>query len=325
MGRGCPFADDNKNMRFNKLDLNLLVALDAMLQTRSITAAARQLHMSQSAMSNCLARLRDYFGDELLVQVGRTLEPTKRAETLKDAVRDLLLRVETTVSAQPQFDPTRSEREFRIAASDYSAIVLIPHLLALAQRAGARVRFQLLPQVGDSARALERGEADLLIIPRTYCSPEHPLDVLFEETFTCLVWSGSELARQGLDLEAYARAGHVVMQPAGADRPAFGNGFLQSCGLERRVEVSTYSFLAEPALVVGTERVATVHSRLARWLGGLLPVKAFAPPLEIPVMEQAVQWHKYRASDPALIWLLDLVRAAAREMDCPAGAGAAEP
>jgi DNA-binding transcriptional LysR family regulator len=308
-------------MRFNKLDLNLLVALDAMLQTRSITRAAKQLHMSQSAMSNALARLRDHFEDELLVRVGRHLELTQRAATLREAVRDLLLRVETTISAQPQFDPTQSERLFRIAASDYSAIVLIPHLLALAHRAGARVRFQLLPQVGDSALALERGETDLLIIPKTYCSSEHPLEVLFEETFACLVWAGSNLAREGLDLAAYARAGHVVMQPAGADRPAFGNAFLQSCGLERRVEVSTYSFLVEPALVVGTERVATVHSRLARLASGVLPVKQFAPPLDIPVMEQAIQWHKYRTSDPGLIWLLDLVRAAAREMDASATRG----
>ncbi|MOA08631.1 Nodulation protein D 2 [compost metagenome] len=230
-------------------------------------------------------------------------------------MRDLLLRVETTIEAQPQFDPTQSDRLFRIAASDYSAQVLIPHLLALAQRANACVRFQLLPQVGDCARALERGEADLLIIPRSYCSTEHPLEVLFEETFTCLVWSGSQLARQGLDLAAYSGAGHVVMQPAGADKPAFGSAFLQSNGLERRVEVIAYSFLVEPALLVGTERVATVPSRLARWACGQLPVTPFAPPLEIPVMEQAIQWHKYRTSDPGLIWLLDLVRAAARHMD----------
>lgn len=303
-------------MRFHKLDLNLLVALDAMLQTRSITKAAKQLHISQSAMSNSLARLRDYFDDELLVQVGRTMELTKRAETLRDAVRDLLLQVETTISAQPQFDPTRSDRQFRIATSDYSAIVLIPHLLALAHQANATVRFELLPQVGDSARALERGEADLLIIPKAYCSPDHPLEVLFEETFKCLVWTASNLAQKGLDFDAYANAGHVVMRPAGSGKPALSTLFMEEFGLTRRVEVSTYSFLAEPALVVGTERVATVHSRLASWARTQqLPVREFEPPIEIPVMKQSIQWHKYRTSDPGIIWLIDMVRAAARQMD----------
>lgn len=310
--------DHDTHMRFHKLDLNLLVALDAMLHVRSITQAAKQLHMSQSAMSNALARLRDYFGDELLVQVGRRLELTQRGEMLRDAVHDLLLRVETTVSAQPQFDPAASDRLFRIAASDYSQQVLIPHLLALASRAGATVRFQLLPQVGDCARTLERGEADLLIIPKTYCSAEHPLEVLFEESFTCLVWSASALARDGLDRARYASAGHVAMQPPGFDQPAFGQGFLDRSGLERRVEVTTWSFLAEPALVVGSERVATVHTRLARRACAQLPLTAFAPPLDIPPLEQAMQWHKYRSSDPGLLWLIGLLREAAREMDATA-------
>lgn len=298
-------------MRFNKLDLNLLVALDAMLQTRSITLAAKQLHISQSAMSNSLARLRDYFDDELLVKVGRRLELTKRAETLKEAVRDLLMRVETTVSAHPEFDPTRSEREFRIATSDYSALILIPRLLALAHEAGAKVRFQLLPQVGDAARALERGEADLLIIPAAYCSSEHPLEVLFEETYQCLVWEGSKIAQTGLNLQAFTKAGHVVMQPAGSNRPAFSGLVFEQMGTERRIEVTTYSFLTEPALVVGTERIATVHTRLAEWACRNFPVIALPPPIEMPVMQQAIQWHKYRSSDPGLIWLLEMARKAA--------------
>ncbi|MOA16990.1 Nodulation protein D 2 [compost metagenome] len=139
--------------------------------------------------------------------------------------------------------------------------------------------------------------------------------MLFEETFTCLVWSSSALARRGLDRDSYAGAGHVAMQPAGSDRP----GFLADCGVQRRVEVTTWSFLAEPALVVGSERVATVPSRLAQRACAQLPLTTFAPPLDIPPMEQAMQWHKYRSSDPGLQWLLGLLRAAAREMDATAG------
>lgn len=304
-------------MRFNKLDLNLLVALDAMLQTCSITKAAKQLHMSQSAMSNCLARLRDHFGDELLVKVGRNLEPTKRAEILTDAVRDLLLKIETTITAQPQFDPTESDRLFRIAASDYSSIVLIPQLLALAAQEKAKARFLILPQVGDPARALEQGEADLLIIPKPYCSSEHPSEILYEETFSCLVWSHSNLAKEGLNFDRYVNSGHVVMQPSGWGNPTFDNAFIQNSGLQRRIEVSTYNFLSEPALIVGTERIATLPTRLAKWGCGCFPVKQFTPPIAIPVMEQAVQWHKYRSSDPGLIWLLDLLRSAAGQMDAP--------
>lgn len=304
-------------MRFNKLDLNLLVALDAMLHTCNITRAAEQLHMSQSAMSNCLARLREYFGDDLLRPVGRGMELTPRGEMLRDAVHDLLLRIDTTLSSEPSFDPSESDRVFTIAASDYTSLVLMPRVMTLAEKQNARVRFNLVPQVGDAARALERGEADVMIIPRNYCSPSHPSEILFEESFDCLFWSGSRWARNGVDLEGYRTAGHVVMQPSGTDRPAFGSQFLQDHGIDRNIQVSTYSFLSEPMLLVGTDRIATVLSRIATWATGHLPLKACPLPVDIPVMQQAIQWHKYRSNDPGLAWLLDLFRSAAGEMDKP--------
>jgi LysR family nod box-dependent transcriptional activator len=121
-------------MRFNKLDLNLLVALDAMLLERNISRAAERLHVSQSAMSSSLARLRTYFDDPLLVQVGRRMELTPRAQALKEVVRDILGRVDTAIATRPQFDPAQSDREFRLLVSDYTLVTLMPHLLALVRR-----------------------------------------------------------------------------------------------------------------------------------------------------------------------------------------------
>ena len=302
-------------MRFNKLDLNLLVALDAMLDLQSISRAAERLHMSQSSMSNALARLRDYFEDDLLVQVGRKMQLTARAETLRDAVHDILLRVDTTITAQPRFDPAQSDREFRISVSDYTMVTLAPHLLALAGAQSKTVRFSLLPQVGQPELALERGAADLLVVPKDYCSPDHPLDTLFEETFCCAVWRGSRLAGAALTVDAYAAAGHVAMQPPGDARPAFESWFMQRFGLQRRVDVSTFSFVGAPALVVGTDRIATVHARLARQAAIGLPIVLLPLPLPMPAMEQAMQWHKYRSTDPGLLWLRGLMRAAVDRMD----------
>lgn len=306
-------------MRFNKLDLNLLVALDEMLHTCNITQAAKNLHMSQSAMSNCLARLRDYFGDELLCPVGRKMELTPKGEMLKDDVHDLLLRINRTLSTEPVFNPEKSDREFRIAVSDYTSLVLMPKVLSLAQQQNASVRFSLIPQFGDPARILERGEADIMVIPLDYCSSLHPTEVLFREHFTCVFWSGSQLANKELDLESYQAAGHVVMQPSGSDRPAFGNQFLQDHGVERQIDVSTYNFLSEPILLIGTDRIATVPTRLAEWSCCHFPLQSCKPPIEIPVMEQAIQWHKYRSNDPGLVWLLDLFRKAARTLEVHGG------
>lgn len=301
-------------MRFNKLDLNLLVALDAMLTERSISRAAERMHMSQSAMSNALARLREYFNDELLVQVGRRMELTPRAETLQDAVRDVLVRVDTTIATPPAFDPTQTDREFRLFVSDYSLQTLMPHVLALAHRQGAQVRFQFLAQVAQPQRSLERGEADLLVIPKGFCSPEHPIDLVFEEDFVCVVWSGSRWAGRPLSIEDFTSAGHVVIE-TGSGQPAFEGWFMQRYGVSRRVEVSSFSFTSLPALVIGTERIATVHARLARQACKSLPLQLSPMPLPMPRMEQSMQWHKYRTQDPGLVWLRKLLREAASAMD----------
>jgi DNA-binding transcriptional LysR family regulator len=306
-------------MRFNKLDLNLLVALDALLREESISRAAERLFMSQSAMSNALSRLREYFDDELLVQVGRRMEPTPRALALKDSVRDVLVRVDTTIAIQPDFVPTTSDREFRLFVSDYSLQVLMPHVMVLAAEQGATVRFQFLPQADQPHRALERGEVDLLIIPQSYCSPDHPSELLFEESFCCVVWSGSAHARAAgpaMAFDDYTAAGHVVMQPPGG-QPSFESWFMQRYGVTRRVEVTSYNFTTTPWLVLETERVATVQRRLARLAAQNAPLTVLEPPVPIPKMEQAVQWHKYRTQDPGLVWLRGVLAAAVLRMDAP--------
>lgn len=301
-------------MRFNKLDLNLLVALDAMFSLRSVSRAAEQLHMSQSALSSALARLREYFDDELLVQVGRQMELTPRALVLQEAVRDVLVRVDTTITAMPHFDPAHSDREFRIFVSDFTMAVLAPHLLALAHERGSTARFNLLPQTRQPQRTLEQGDADLLVIPQDYCSDAHPTEQLFGEDFCCVVWNASSHARQGLTAESYAAAGHVVMQPPGMDR-SFEYAFMQRTGIRRRVEVTTFSFLSAPFLVAGTERIATVHLRLARLINPSLPITILPVPVGMPAMTQVMQWHKFRSHDPGLIWLRELLHEAVRRMD----------
>ena len=303
-----------KPVRFNKLDLNLLVALDVLLKERSVTRAADVLNMSASAVSNALGRLRDYFEDELLVQIGRKMELTPRAQGLQDVVRDVLLRIDCSIAAPPAFEPHTSDRTFRIFASDYTQLVLGPALMTLAARQKATVRFEFAPQVSQPHRYLERGEADLLIIPTGFLSPDHPSEVLYRENFVCMVWKDGALAGGRLDFEGYVAAEHVVMQPAGGRADAFEGWFIKRYGVTRRVCVQTYSFITLPALLVGTDRVATVHERVARLLAGVWPLEIQPPPLTIDPMEQAMQWHKFRTNDPGLTWLRSLLVDAATLM-----------
>lgn len=301
-------------MRFNKLDLNLLVALDALLSERSISRAAERMNLSQSAMSNALARLREYFDDELLVQVGRQMDPTPRAEGLADAVRDVLVRVEATISTQPAFVPAESTRVFRLLVSDYTLSTLIPHLLARVYNDAPDIRIDLRPQVAHPERALERADADMLIVPKEYCSPAHPAEVLLEEDFCCVLWKDSALARGSLTREAYLDAGHIVVLP-GQGQPAVEDRFIKRLGVSRRVEVTTFSFAASASMVVGTQRIATMHRRLAQQAQRCEPIVIHDVPLPIPTMQQTVQWHTHRSSDAGLRWLREILQQSVAAMD----------
>jgi LysR family transcriptional regulator, nod-box dependent transcriptional activator len=299
-------------VRFNRLDLNLLVALDHLLNLQSVSAAAARMNMTQSAMSNALVRLRDYFGDDLLVKVGRRLELTPRAEALKDPVRDVLVRVEWTIGTTAAFDPAHSTRQFNILVSDYTLATLIPKVLALCRKACSNVRFNFLHQVDGPERPLERGDVDLLIIPKEFCSRQHPFEVVLEEEFCAIVWTGGKLARQQLTRRAFAEAGHVVMRtPDGAQ--SLESVFFKQHDLVRQVEVATYSFTTIPLLVIGTDRIATIHRRLADQAERNLPIKVLDLPYRLSKMQQAVQWHKYRSQDSGLIWLRGLIREAAAQ------------
>lgn len=298
-------------MRFDKLDLNLLVALDALLAERNITRAAEKLHLSQSAMSNALGRLRDYFGDPLLVQVQRHMELTPRALSLKEPIRDVLVRIRATVATEPAFDPVRSDRNFNIFASDYTLHTVIPRMLAIAAGEGSRVHFRFQPLVGSPASALESGDADLLVIPQMFVSPVHPNELLLKEEFVCVVWAGSDHARRGLTREEYLLAEHVVMQPpVQSGARAYEDRAVDRAGLSRRIAVSTYAFASMPQMVVGTPYVATVHRRLAQAAVAQHPLVVLPPPIDIPPMRVMMQWHEFRSTDPGLVWLRALMRRA---------------
>jgi len=306
-------------MRFNRLDLNLLVALDVLLSERSITRAAQRMNLTPSAMSSALSRLREYFDDELLAQVGRRMELTPRAAGLHDAVRDVLVRIDSTIAIQPEFNPATSDRTFRIFLSDYTQLVFAPHVLALATQEQCTARFELLPQVSNPQHSLERGEADLLIIPRGFLSPDHPEEVLYEEHFVCVVWRHARLANADMTIDRYLAAGHVAMQPPGGPTESFEAWLMKRQDVSRRIAVTTFGFAPLAALVCGTEYVATIHARLAAVMATAWPVVIKRLPMAIGHMEQAVQWHKYRTQDPGLAWLRGLLRRAVDRMDASNG------
>lgn len=298
-------------MHFQKLDLNLLVALDALLEERSVSRAADRLNMSQSAMSSALSRLRDYFGDELLMPVGRRMEPTALALSLEPSVRDILHRVRVTVQTRPTFDPATAQRRFRIMTSDYLLEVLLAEVIRELATIGPGIQLQILPSNEMSFALFQKGDVDVMIVPEEHIIPDHPKSLLFEETFSCVVWSGNTVVQEPLTLQQWLGMSHVVVH-FGRDQLTLFEKWFDTQGeihaSERRVDVIAPSFGSIPLLIVGTQRIATMHTRHARLYEKLLPIRVLPPLPGFPTMRETMQWHRHLDTDPAIRWLVDLLK-----------------
>ncbi|HEV8393620.1 MAG TPA: LysR family transcriptional regulator [Vicinamibacterales bacterium] len=302
-------------MDLHLFDLNLLVALDALLTERNVTRAGNRLNLSQSAMSGALARLRHYFHDELLVPVGRQMVLTPMAEGLVGPVRDILLQIRGTLGSKPQFDPATATRHLSLAVSDYVTEILMADVLRAARCEAPHITFELRPVGRRAGEDLESGELDFLIAPEGYVSSSQPTDVLFEDTYTCVVWAGSKAVGKTITLEQYLELGHVVVNVAGNEPPAnYDEQFLRRANFKRRVEVSVPTFSLAPQLVVGTDRVATITTRLAAKCAEILPLRLLPLPIAMPPMVEMLQWHKVHEYDPAHHWFRGLLRTVVQQL-----------
>lgn len=306
-------------MRFQRLDLNHLLALDALLNEQSVTRAAERLHLSQSAMSGILSRLREHFEDELLVQVGRKMVVTELGDSLIEPIQNILQQIRDVAEKRPKFDPQTSDRHFRIVASDYVIHVLMVEIVRRIAEAAPNIvaSFELLSSVNGATtrEKFENGEIDVMIAPEPYSREDSPKQMLFEEEYVCVVWKGSKLASKKLTIDRYFDHQHVIRINPTAHVPSYDELHLRNLGRQRKVAAIAPSFILLPQLVIGTEYLATVHSRIARYYAGILPIKIFSLPLEFPTVVEVLQWPRLRDRDLGCIWLRDLIQNAARELD----------
>lgn len=298
-------------MRFKGLDLNLLVALDILLAERNVTAAAEKLHLSQSAMSGALSRLRDYFRDDLLVQEGRRMVLTPRAFSLVTPVHTALLQIEATVAAPADFDPRTCERRFVVEASDYVCEVLLGKVSYRMAELAPNATLAVAARGLNPELALESGQIDLLITPDFYAAPDHPSELLFEDDFVVAGWVGNQRLADPLDRDAFYDLGHVSAVFGRHEEPSFAERHLPREGRVRRVEVTVPSFVQGVPFLIGTQRVMVLHRRLALSLARHLPLRLVAPPFPLPSLREVIQIHRIRAADPSFRWLAGLLHEAA--------------
>ena len=298
-------------MDFYDFDLNLLVALDALLTEKHVTRAGQRIHLSQSAMSAILSRLRRYFHNELLIPVGRGMMLTPLAESLAQPVRSCLLQIQQTIASRMEFNPATLKRKFSLAVSSYIVAALLPQVVQEATRQAPGVTFELVSLVEPMENQFLNGEIDFIIRPTAYALPSHPTEVLFKDTYTCMAWAENSLLGKTMSRKQYFDLGHVAIRIGGRMEDWLEPRYVQI----RKVELIVPTFEAAARLVVGTNRISTLLTRMAVLYAEHMPIKLYPPPIEIPPIVEAVQWHRFQDTDPGHIWLRGLLKQAADNVD----------
>jgi LysR family transcriptional regulator, nod-box dependent transcriptional activator len=301
-------------MRYHKLDLNLLTALKALLAEKNVTRAGEAVHVTQSAMSGILARLRDYFGDPLIVQVGRKMELTSLAESLVEPVNDVLLRIDATIATRPEFNPLTTRRHFSVVASDYPIGVLLLDVLRRVHHDAPGMSLEFRSPSESAAAELEAGEVDFIVNPESQHSPLQSGSILFEDSYRIVVDADNREVGDSITIEQYLALRHVAFKSGKHGLPHFETWMANRYGDERRVEVVAHTFHLLPRLVIGTARIATMHTRHAKQLAHSVPIRLVKPTFEIPRLVEVLQWHKYRDLDPGSMWLRDVIVEGARAL-----------
>lgn len=284
-----------------RLDLNLLITLDVLLAERNVTRAAERLHLSQPSVSVQLAKLRDYFGDPLLLPGPRGMRPTTRALALSEPLRLALRELDSAVLQSSAFDPARADRSWRVAAADYGeGVILIPALPQL-RAAAPGSRLAILPlQPSKIATSMGNGELDLCL----HTSHDAPSGLrsrtLFKEHYVLAGRADHPKLRRRPSLKQFRALEHVVVSPDGGGFVGVTDQLLTQAGLSRRVVLSVPRFRSAVSAVAGSDLVAMLPSRL---VAGREELRVVGAPLELPGFEIAMLWHERAHRDPAHQWL----------------------
>jgi DNA-binding transcriptional LysR family regulator len=306
-------------MHLDKFDLNLLVALDALLTEKHVTRAADKLCVSQPAMSAALGRLRDYFDDPLLERVGASLELTPRAADLVGEIREVLLKIRATLRSAPTFDPARDMRDFRLITTDYVASVFMPAVTRRLLQEAPHVRCEVEHLNRGSLTDVNQGIVDFCVsVPQ-----REPLDAngsftdlsseaLFSDEFVLIMDGGQREARTTLSLADFLQHPYIEVRFTHAMFSVVESAIRRQ-QLPVKVVAVTPSFTAAACMIPGTPMTAIIPRRLAEMLAPTLGLMLHDVPMDLPQLRETLVWHKRCDADPAHLWFRRFLRSAAEE------------
>ncbi|RYZ04048.1 MAG: LysR family transcriptional regulator [Myxococcales bacterium] len=294
------------------VDLNLLVVLRALLTERHVTRAAERIGLSQSATSHALSRLRELYGDPLLVRRGRALVLTPRAERLLPTLERGLSDLKAAIDGEPEFEPGTARRRFTLGMADYLQAVVLGPLLRAVQSAAPHVDLNVV-SAPDLEEQIAAGNMDLGLQVSGRHAGTLQNQSLFDDDFVCLVRRGHPRIAKRLTIQSYLAARHVVVAPSGTSGSLVDTE-LAARGLERRVALRVSNFLVAPIVVAETDFLSTMPQRLGVKLAERYGLRALPPPIELPRFGFAMLWHQRLELEPAQRWLRELVTEVSGEL-----------
>ena len=309
-------------VNISRVDLNLLVYLDALLRERNVTRAADQLGITQPAMSNGLRRLRNLFHDPLLVRTSDGMTPTARALELQPVIRQVLSEIEQAVRPQTDFDARSSRRVFRIMASDYAESTLIPLLLRQLRKDAPDVTLDMLTPSDVGFSDVEQGRVDMAINRFDEMPQSFHQSTIWEDGFSCLL-SRKNLIRRKFTLDNYLQARHiwasktgmgvgVGVNPENVQRLGWVDDALNRLGQKRQIAVFTRHYHVAMQLSRQNDLIATLPSRAAKLMQDDPELVVLPPPFFIPPIELKMAWSPLLQQDSGHRWLRRLIVELAR-------------
>lgn len=294
------------------IDLNLLVAFNALYDARNVTRAAERLALTQPTVSGMLTRLRDLFGDPLFVRTQHGVLPTPRADALSEPVKALLANFDALVRPD-EFDPGSAEMTISISANDYMQHALIVPFIESLRKQAPGIRLALMPAyIAGLAEKLARGTVDLAGTIPEFADPSLRRSLLYTERYVCVARRGHPLKGKKLSLEAFCRFDHVMVSPTGGSFSGPTDDALAELGVSRRVSVSLPSFHVMLETVRTDDFLALVPERLLH--GNMAGLKLFEPPVLVPDFDVIACWHRRLDADPAHRWIRTLLESVAKRV-----------
>lgn len=295
----------SRTNRFDRLDLNLLLTLDVLLKELNVTRAAERLHLSQPSVSAQLARLREHFGDPLLLPGPRGMKPTARAQALRAPLGEALALLADAVAPAQGFDAAQATNTWRIAAADYGEMAVLAPLIRRLREVAPHTRLAVIPlDTRRLARQAEGGEIDIALHTCHDAPAGLRQRALLDERYVLVGRADHPRLRRRPSLAQFCGLGHVIVSPSGGGFQGATDLALQALGLQREVVLSVPHFLFALDTVRRTDLVAMLPSRLVHQAEGLRVVE---PPLPVAGYQMAMLWHEAVHRDPAQVWLREQI------------------